>query len=252
MELNKAKGAPPLYYQLKELLEEKILSGEYEPGYMLPSEQELEKQYSLSRITVRQALNELSMEGLILRKRGRGTIVQVGKLLDEKLMSIKSFTNEMKDRGMIPGTVSMKIDFEEANRDVAQRLGIKAGERVCKLERVRSGDAMPMVVFISYFTTKFEKILKNMHRDASLYEILKENGTVISRAQDRYTAGLVGSDIAKMLDISVGTPVLIRTRIAYDPQGDAVEYSRCYYNSDLYSYTIEMTDTIQPGTQRGK
>jgi len=250
MELNRAKGSPPLYYQLKELLEEKILSGEYPPGFMLPSEQELEKQYSLSRITVRQALNELSMEGLILRKRGSGTIVQMGKLFDEQLVTIKSFTNEMKDRGMKPGTVSMNFTMEAASRDVAQRLGLRAGERVCKMERVRSGNNVPVVVIISYFAGKHEAALSGMHRDASVYEVLKENGTIISRASDRYTAGHVGSDLVKMLDITAGTPVLIRTRIAYDSNDEAVEFTRCYYNSDLYSYTVELTDVV-PGKKGG-
>ena len=244
MELNKSKGAPPLYYQLKELLEEKIANGEYPVGSMLPTEQELEKRYSLSRVTVRQALNELTTQGLILRKRGNGTIVQAEKLLDEQLETIKSFTEEMKERGMRPGTPSFQYSMEAASKEVAQHLQIQPGEKVCKLERVRSGNNVPIVVFVTFFAKKYESFFSNCGKTDSLYALLRENGVVLTRTSDRYTAGLAGKEIASKLGISAGSPVLIRTRVSYDSKGKIVEYSKCYYNSILYSCNVEMQARI--------
>ena len=240
MELNKSKGASPLYYQLKELLEEKIRSGEYPVGSKIPSELELEKQYSLSRVTVRQALNELANEGLVLRRRGLGTIVQAGKLLNEQLTSIKSFTLEMQERGVVPGTRSIVHSTEIASKEVAQHLIISPGEIVHKVERVRTGNDLPVVVFNSYFAGKYGDILINMRKEASLYEHLKDNGVLIKRASDNYIAVLADIEIARMLEIPVGSPVLRRTRVSYDTNGDVVEYSKCFYNSSLYSCSVEL------------
>ena len=244
MELNKSKGAPPLYYQLKELLEEKIVNGVYPVGSMLPSEQELEKQYSLSRVTVRQALNELVTQGLILRKRGSGTIVQAEMMLDEQLGTIKSFTEEMRERNMTPGTPVFQYSTEPANKEVAQHLKIKTGEKVCKLERVRSGNNVPIVVFITFLAKKYENILSKCGKTDSLYALLRDNGIAVIKASDRYTAGLASKEIASKLKISVGAPVLIRTRVSFNLQGTIVEYSKCYYNTSLYSCHVEMRTRI--------
>lgn len=98
------KGAIPLYIQIKKIIKDKILSNEYAPGDAIPSEAQLQKRFGVSRITARQAIAQLETEGLVERARGKGTRVIFQNKIEEELIGIKSFTNEMLERGITPGT----------------------------------------------------------------------------------------------------------------------------------------------------
>ena len=94
--LDDSKGAPPLYLQISQILRDKILRHEYDYGDRIPSEKDLQDQYEVSRITARQAIQELEQENMVERARGKGTIVTYQPCIDEYLNTIRSFTDEMK------------------------------------------------------------------------------------------------------------------------------------------------------------
>lgn len=237
MQLDNSKEAPPLYVQLKEILKEKIESGEYAPGDVIPSEAELQKYYQVSRITVRQALKELVLEGYLSRQRGKGTIVL--KRIEENLFFIKSFTNEMKERGLQPGTIFMDLTMEKADKKIAKELEVKEGEPVCKLFRVRSANGVPIVVFVTYLHKDVNLSLEKIREHDSLYQVFKLENKLIKKVKEYIEADIADRFLSKHLKVKVGDPILKRIRTSYDQNLRPLEYTECFYNAKLYRYKIE-------------
>ena len=139
----------PLYDQLVDILTEKI-DHEYRAGDMIPSERELSERYGLSRTTVRLALQELERLGLVVRQHGRGTFVTDRSAKATNLMQSYSFTEQMRAMGREPETTILEFCEMEADKNLAEHMGLRIGDRIFKLKRLRSADNMPMMVERSY------------------------------------------------------------------------------------------------------
>ena len=126
----------PLHQQLKAAIEDRILSGEWLPGTQVPSERELCEQYHISRITVRQALAALVMEGRLVRTQGRGTFVASPRI-EQQLTQLTGFTQDMQARGKRPSAQVLEAGSISALPNVACALKIKVGENVIRLKRLR-------------------------------------------------------------------------------------------------------------------
>ncbi|MBU3137837.1 GntR family transcriptional regulator [Clostridium gasigenes] len=240
MKLDYSKGASPLYYQIKGFLEKKIIDEEYSQGDILPSELELQETFNVSRITVRQAINDLVNEGYLLKTRGKGTSVIFNKI-EEPLSRIMSFTEEMRMKGLEPSTKFIKIDIVKSNKLIAKKINITEGEEVYKIERLRYVNNQPMVLFITYLKRELNLSLDIDQYTGSLYELLNEkNGIVVSKTKEYFEAVAVDKDIRGHLKIEEGTPVLKRTRISFDSNGNNLEYTICYYRADKYRYLVEI------------
>jgi GntR family transcriptional regulator len=239
MILNFNKGASPLYAQIKKFLLEKIENEEYQPGEIIPSELVLQKQFNVSRITIRQAINELAGEGYLSRQRGKGTIVTTSKI-EENLSKVKSFTNEMKERGLTPSTHSVKIDVLKANKKVAKALEIEVGDEVYELVRVRCVNNEPLVVFVTYLRRELDLSLNPEDYKGSLYELLNNKKIVVSKVKEYIEATVADSFLSIDLDIQVGAPVLKRIRFSLNQDSDALEYTESFYRADKYRYMVEL------------
>jgi GntR family transcriptional regulator len=155
------KSPIPLYYQLKQLLVDRIASGEWQPGDMVPTEEQLQEQYNLSRTTVRQALKELEFEGLISRHRGRGTFVSQPKLSHSPDPHF-NLTSFLKQQGMEPGWHVLSTEWVPAASEVAERLAIDSGTIVYQLRRLGVGKEE----FTPYWRTK-RTLCQSNHRSRS-------------------------------------------------------------------------------------
>lgn len=241
MKLNYNKGAIPLYLQIYEILKEKIEKHDYDYGMLIPSELELEKLYKVSRITVRQAIAELEKAGYVRRARGKGTTVTFVKRIDESLSAIRSFTTEMKERGLVPGTSFIEVAKEKADEDVANHLGIEIGDDILCLYRVRTADQEPIVIFETYLCGDYDFPLDKERYMGAMYDIFEEIGIKIPvRVRENFQAILADQMIAGMLDVKIGSPIFKRSRIAFNAENKAVEYTISYYRGDRYSYSIEL------------
>lgn len=241
MKLNYNKGAIPLYLQIYEILKEKIESHDYEYGVLIPSELELEKQYKVSRITVRQAIAELEKAGYVRRARGKGTTVTYVERIDESLSAIRSFTTEMKERGLEPGTSFIEIAKEVADEEIAHQLGINEGDPIFCLYRVRTADAEPIVIFETYLSGDYDFPLEKEKYMGAMYDVFEELGIRIPvRVRENFQAILADQTIASMLDVKVGSPIFKRSRVAYNNENKAIEYTISYYRGDRYSYSVEL------------
>lgn len=240
VKLDDSKSAPPLYLQIKQILKEKIERGEYLPGDILPSESELQTLFRVSRITVRNAINELVFEGYVSRSRGRGTEVIYNKI-EESLNHIMSFTKEMEERGFKVSTKFAKIDLIQPSLTICKLLDIEENGKAFKLERLRCVNGEPIVFFTTYLRGNLNLSLDEKDYMGSLYELLREkNHVVVSKVKENIESILASSEMAAYLNIKEHAPVLKRTRLSYDQEGKALEYTICYYRGDKYMYSIEI------------
>lgn len=241
MQLDYSKGAIPLYLQIKNELKRKIESKEYPYGSLLPSELELENTFSVSRITIRQAISELEKEGYVKRARGKGTTITYSEKINENLTEIRRFTTEMKERGLTPGTLVARIEKIVPNKEVKEQLELSENEEVYYLYRVRSGDEEPIVLFESYIPTCFNLPLDSSRYYDSMYDVFEEAGIGMPMmVQENFQAMLADEELSKALQVKKGSAIFKRVRTAYNEDNKPIEYTVSYYRGDRYSYSIEL------------
>ncbi len=229
----------PLHVQVENLFRKLANKKEYQNGKLLPKEQELAKQLGISRNTVRQAIQRLVHEGILIRKKGVGTKV-AGDRLTTNLSAWGSFTHEMERKGTQFSTLERYVEWTKADQDIAQRFRISKGTKVLKLERLRGMDDDPVVLFISYFHPR-TGLSKEHDFRKPLYELLeKECSTVAVYSNEEISAIPAPADIAKRLKVDTESPILVRKRLVSDPGRRPIEYNLCFYRADRFVYTIEI------------
>ncbi|TCP59234.1 GntR family transcriptional regulator [Tumebacillus sp. BK434] len=231
----------PLYYQLKERLTQTIREGELPPGALMPSERELSDRYGISRMTVRQALGEMVKEGLLVREQGKGTFVAEPKI-DQPLLRLTSFSEDMRSRGMKPDSRILAIYTEEAGPKVAAALRLEQNRQVLVLERVRLADSKPMAFEVSHLPlARFPELEQEDLHSVSLYTLLEEkHGLQIKFARQVIEVGLSDRSNSEALGISVKSPVLLIERVTFDGDEQPFEYVSSVYRGDRYKLQVEL------------
>jgi GntR family transcriptional regulator len=231
----------PLYQQLYQLLRRKIVSGQWHPGDLLPSEAELREQYDVSRATVRQALDELVSDGLILRRQGKGTFV-APPTVEQGLVRIVSFTEDMQQRGMQPGTKLISAELVSATAVLAQKLQIEVGDTLARIERLRLADGEPMSVEVSFLVHQYcPGILAQDYTAHSLRRMLEEQyGIRITSARQTIQAISATEEMAKLLAIPAKSALLYIERISFSEFDVPVEFLRLYHRGDRYTLHSEL------------
>lgn len=231
-------SSKPLHVQAEEILRTLIEQDEYKNGKLLPKEIELSEQLNISRNTLRQAINKLVFEGLLIRKKGFGTKV-AHKGFVGGLKNWLSFSQEMKMLGLKIKNFELFVGYQKAFKEVADFFEIEVDVRCLKLERVRGSEEYPFVYFISYFNPKIP-LTNEENFNVPLYEILEQNYNVIVKtSKEEIYARLAGDFIADKLDIVANDPILVRKRFVYDINNVPVEYNIGYYRADSFTYTLE-------------
>ncbi len=242
-------GNLPRYYQLREILREQILNGQWSPENRLPSERELSEQYGLSRMMVRQSVTELVKEGLLYREQGKGTFIASPKIT-QQLLRLTGFTEDIKARSQKPTTKVLSAEMWAADSTVAEKLRIKEGQLIFRLRRLRLADHEPLAVEMSLVNfIGCEKLLEEDLEQNSLYRLLETKyGLPPAEAEQELEAGLAREEEAGLLKIEVGGPVLLTRRVTYTERGQPIEYAKSVYRGDKYKfYTRLMRDREQPG-----
>jgi len=238
------KSPVPLHAQVEALLRKMIEDPDYRSGKFLPNEVDLAKRLGISRNTIRQAINKLVYEGLLIRKKGVGTKV-ADRSVNSKLTSWLSFTQEMKAKGLEPKNFEIDVSWELPDQDVIDVFNIPADKKVLKLVRLRGLESGPFVYFISYFHPRVGLTGKEDFTRL-LYEMLeKDYSTVAKLSKEEISAQAADEFLAAKLNIKKGDPILKRKRFVFDPGGHPIEYNVGYYKSDSFAYTIESERDVQ-------
>lgn len=230
----------PLYLQLQEVLKEQIHTGLLKPGDQLPPERELSDQFRMSRMTVRQALNQLVTEGLLYRVQGKGTFVAKPKIT-QNLWQLSSFTEDMLSRGMKPGALVIEREVIHAEPKLAELFKLEKDMRLIKIRRLRTADSEPIALETTHLPyQQFQSILAK-ELTGSLYELLASEYRVsLARARQSIEAREAWPLEAGLLKIPDKTPVLIIERISYDVDRQVIEYVNSCYRADKYKFYVEL------------
>jgi GntR family transcriptional regulator len=231
----------PLYQQLYEILRGNIIRGDWQVGQMIPPEPELIDHYQVSRTTVRQVLDMLVSEGLIYRQQGRGSFV-AQPTLEQGLTRIISFTDDMRNRGLEPGTRVIFAGLLPAPADIAESLQVPAGIDLVRLERLRMANAEQICIEESYLVHSLcPGILQYDFASKPLRETLEEKfGIRLVRAKQVIRAIQSSPEISQLLKIPHLSPLLFIERVSYSQHFTPVEFLRLYFRGDRYTLYNEL------------
>jgi len=227
----------PAYYQLKEIIREKIESEELKTGEKVTSENKLSELYQISRMTVRQAIKELVEEGLLYREKGKGTFVARPKLKRD-LSELTSLTEEMKQSGYRVRTKVLEMKVISASKKVAHRLEIALGEKVIKIDRLRLVNAQPFFLETSFLLLEIcPGLIKDNLNDNSLYSLLEgKYKLILDKAIISIEAGSANDYQSTMLKIKKDVPVLLVEQITYLKNNRPIQFLEAVSRSDKYKY----------------
>jgi GntR family transcriptional regulator len=231
----------PLYSQIEQSLMEKIKQGIFSEGEPLPSEQELARLYSVSRMTARQALHGLKHNGYVATIRRKGTFVTAPKI-EKTLISLQGFSQEMRRSGMRPGSIVLEHLLVSPPADIRLRLQLKPLEEVFKLRRLRLADNAPIAVEVSYTPVKYFPGIDALDFEReSLYSVLQNRyGTSIGWSVDIIEASKATAEEGRLLTVPRGSGILSIARLVMSPEGRPIEACLSRYRSDRYRATVRM------------
>jgi GntR family transcriptional regulator len=228
--------------QVQHYVRDAIMNGTWQVGEPIPPEMALVEQFGVARMTVRQALDGLVREGLVVRARGRGTVVARPRV-ERELTRMHGFSEDMRARGMVPASVVLDCAVVPAPKTIADRLLVNPREAVVRLQRLRLADAVPMALETSYFNyTLCEAVLHADLATGSLYDFLQGTLMIELRyASQELEAALPSAIEASLLAISRRSPVLIIDQTTYargSPDLDDVPAitGRTVYRADRYHF----------------
>lgn len=246
--MRKSKSSPliplspvPLYNQLKEVLRNRILDGTYPPHSRMPSENELGEIFSVSRITVRQALNDLQKEGLIFKIHGKGTFVAKPKAF-QNVSTLQGLAESLSQAGYEVINQLRSFKFVAANSVVAQRLQVEQGSKVTEIKRVRLVNREPVSLEITYLPqTLGEKLEKADLITRDIFLILENDcGITLGHADLAIDAVLAESDLTKALKVEEGSPIMRIERLTHFADGAPLDFEYLYYRGDAFQYRLRI------------
>jgi GntR family transcriptional regulator len=226
----------PVYQIIEQDIKEKIRLGHLNHGDMIHSENELKEIYQVSRMTVRQALNNLVNEGYLYRHKGKGTFVNNLKI-EKRIQGLHGFTEEMRLMNRKVSNRLISFDIIKADEDVREKLFLDEGEEVYLIERIRSGDGIPVLFEILYLPRKLFKNIEPKVMESSFYDYVEQELKIkISYCIQSVEAKSASQRVAELLDIQRQAPVLFMTRNTFLDRGFPFEYVRSYYRADQYRF----------------
>jgi DNA-binding GntR family transcriptional regulator len=234
MRLLRNKG--PFYIQVKNELKERIIKGEYPKHSLIPPEPVLEKEFGVSKITIRKAVEQLAIEGYVEKHSGIGT-----KVLDNRAISKLSKGQGFSEYLLSTGYTLRKGNVTISKVDVSNQPILSTNfERECYcIERIYTLNEQPYIHFTHYIPDRFSLSLDPETFKDSLYELLYKKGVYFNRFQDEFGVETPNEKITNLLNIEP-KPLFQRTRFSYDINEQLIEYSIGYYNTDIHKYVVNL------------
>lgn len=237
-----AAGPIPLYHQLEQDIAGRITGGEFAAGQMLPTEEQFCRDYGVSRITVRKALDTLMAQGLITRRRGVGSFVaerhagvhsiHLSGSLDEFLTGAYQLTPKV-----------LSLGVQRAPADVAEDFGLSPRGHVLRLELISFGEDGPLAHACFYFRQEVDAVLtveSLSQREPVIRTLERKLGVRIARATQVIDPAAAGPDTADYLGLKLGTPILRTSRRYFTADGELVEIAQLLHHPERYRYEVDL------------
>ncbi|MGH3498805.1 MAG: GntR family transcriptional regulator [Nocardioidaceae bacterium] len=220
------------------------------PGSLLPSERELAERFGLARMTVRAQVERLAQRRLVYRQQGRGTFVAEPMLTHTEHLT--SFTEDMRARGLAPGTRLVEAATDVAIGALAARMELPEGSAVLRIRRVRTADGVPMAVEETHLPAdRFPGLSGDDLAGGSLYDLITGRyGVTMSQATQRVTVVTLAPDDVALLETTPDEPAFRIERLTRDADGVLIEYAASLYRGDRYEVVMHARRDAAPDRRR--
>lgn len=229
-------GMRPQYRIIEHALRSRIAA--LEPGSRLPSEAELCREFAVSRMTARHAMQRLTEEGLVARQAGRGSFVALpsGHRRADRLMT---FSHEMRRLGRRPHSRLLERGIRPASAAESRALGQPIGASVVVLRRVRCADGEPIALETTVLDLRCAAAVMDADLEhGSLHEAMAAAGHVLRAGSATISAAVAGEEEARLLGLGAGDPLLVERRVINNPQGEPLEATESRYAADRYALDV--------------
>lgn len=231
----------PLHVQIREALRSQIVDGSYRPNDRLPSEKQLMDRFSVSRITVRQAMGELEKEGAIYRVAGKGSYVAKPRPIQD-LRHLQGFGEAMSRLGYETINQVVGLRTLPAPANVAYQLALPADALVTEIRRIRYVDREPVSLDITYVAAALgERLAAEDLATRDIFLILENDyGIALGHADLHISTIAAEEPMTEQLKVAQGAPILLLERVTYAKDGTPLESDRIYYRGDSFSYRLRI------------
>src|SRR3954452_10568809 len=208
-------------------------------GAALPSERQLSVDLGVSRLTLRAALDDLAREGHLVRRRGSGTFVQQPKIAQELTMT--SFSEDMRRRGMTPGSRTVSLSRELAGARLGRLLHVSPSEEILVIKRLRLADGESMAIETLHLPASLVPGLQPSDLDGSFYDLLRERyGLAITSGTQAIEPTVTDEEESAALGVPLHSPAFLFERTSRDDAGRTVEFFQSVYRGDRYRIVTEL------------
>jgi len=235
----------PLHEQISSWLGDRIRGGDFQPDEQLPSENELCREFDVSRLTVRRALQTLEADGFIYRRQGLGSFVS-DRRVPQGLVRLTDFAQDMRRAGLEASSQILHRAQEPASVGVAEWLGIAPGTLVLRLDRLRLGDGEPIALDRTWLPPYYAQLLEGHDLTAdTIYGILEREYQIPAYSgRYRITAAPAALDVAEALAVCGGEALLLIERLSRTAGHRPIYYQHRYYRSDRVAYELEVARDV--------
>ena len=208
-------------------------------GTAIPSERQLSADLGVSRLTVRAALDELAREGYLVRRRGSGTYVQQPKISQE--LTITSFSEDMRRRGMVPGSRTLSMTTALAGAQLGRFLQVSPSEKILVIKRLRLADGETMAIETLHLPEKLVPGLQAKDLTGSFYSLLHERyGISIASGTQAIEPTVTDEEESEALGVPLHSPAFLFERTSADAHDRTVEFVHSVYRGDRYRIVTEL------------
>jgi len=210
-------------------------------GQAIPSERQLTQEIGVSRLTVRAAIDELVRDGYLDRRHGSGTYVTEPKIAQP--LTLTSFSEEMRRRGMVPGSRTLELTITSAGARLARRLQVSREDPLVRVKRLRLADSEPMAMEVLHIPEALVPgLTKADLENRSFYELLAERyEIVIGSGTQTIEPTVTNEEESEVLGVPLHTPAFLFERTTVSESGRTVEFVRSIYRGDRYRLVADLT-----------
>ncbi|MFC0302104.1 GntR family transcriptional regulator [Virgibacillus soli] len=229
-----------LHAFIKEELFDRIKTNKYKKGDQIPTELELCKDFNVSRTTVRTALNQLTLEGYLIRKQGKGTYVADPKLKQTLSHTIKRYGDQVAVQGKKAKIKLVALTVVPADEHLAESLQVEIDAPIQRIERVRQANGDPTQYEVAYIPWNIAPGITQEHAETSLYASFQEDFNIqVAKTIENIEITLVDQRISNHLKCEEGLPCFYIETVTKDDKGRRIEFSRAYFRGDKTNFLIE-------------
>ncbi|GKX32671.1 MAG: GntR family transcriptional regulator [Rhizobiaceae bacterium MnEN-MB40S] len=232
----------PLHHQVYVVLRQQIEEGQFADDKQIPSEHELSQIFSVSRITIRRAMDRLKQEGFVSRARGKGTFARLPQAPQAISANLKGIFENLMAMGLRTRVKLIEFGYVPAPPAIAEKLKIEPGATVQRAVRVRFHENIPFSHLTTYLPEEIGRHCDERElSETPLLLLMERAGVKVSAADQSVSAKLADPMVAPLLEIEAGYPLLWVKRTVVDQNDRPVEYLNALYRPDIYEYHMSMS-----------